>query len=303
MDNKKGAGSSFLPASIVAAAVILGGAWIYTTGMKATPASPGAKSSAAVLNSAAGHEGGALAPQEVKLPIAWGDLGAKLVGAGVIDREAFDAIYAARGGMPERERKLLTGLDNGNLTIDRNSAGVLLNIFWALGLGNKNRILEEGPMMDPRYGGAGRFASTGGWTLAKGDAMQHYSKHAFFTLTEEQQARVEGVAKNVYRPCCDNSTYFPDCNHGMAMLGLLEFLASGGATEEEMYRAALAVNAFWFPNEYATIAKYLTSRGGAPANANPKEILGVDYSSISGFRSIASRIPREESQPTGGCGV
>ena len=29
------------------------------------------------------------------------------------------------------------------------------------------------------------------------------------------------IAKGIYRPCCNNSTYFPDCNHGMAMLGLL----------------------------------------------------------------------------------
>ncbi len=315
MDNKKGAGGSFLPASIVAAAVILGGAWIYTTGMKATP------------NSTSGHEGGALAPQEVELPVAWGDLGVRMAEAGVIDRKQFEAVYAARGGLPMRERELLAGTGNGKVVMDRENAGVLLNLFWALGLGNKNRILEEGPMMSPQYGGlagAGRFASTGGWTLArpsfggqnldgraKGDpstelgasAMQHYSKHVFFALTGEQQARVEEMAKNIYRPCCDNSTYFPDCNHGMAMLGLLEFLASGGATEEEMYRAALAVNAFWFPDEYATIAKYLASQGKAPANAAPKEVLGADYSSISGFRNIASRIPRGDNQPTGGCGV
>jgi hypothetical protein len=123
----------------------------------------------------------------------------------------------------------------------------MLNMLWAFGLANKNPILENGPMMDPSYGGAGNFASTGGWTLAKGDTMSHYSMHTLVTLSPAQQALVEKVAKNVYRPCCRNSTYFPDCNHGMAMLGLLELLAGEGATEEEMYKTAQDVNALWFP--------------------------------------------------------
>jgi hypothetical protein len=46
-------------------------------------------------------------------------------------------------------------------------------------------------------------------------------------LTAEQQALVEEVAAEIYRPCCNNSTLFPDCNHGMAMLGFLELLACG----------------------------------------------------------------------------
>ena len=37
---------------------------------------------------------------------------------------------------------------------------------------------------------------------------------------------VEEIAGNIYRPCCGNSTAFPDCNHGMAMLGLIELMVS-----------------------------------------------------------------------------
>lgn len=122
-----------------------------------------------------------------------------------------------------------------------------LNLLWAFGLANKNRVLEMGPMMDPAYGGAGRFASTGGWTVGKGSPMDHYSMHEYLLLTEEQQDLVEKVAKNVYRPCCKNSAYFPDCNHGMAMLGLLEILASEGADEKTMYTAAEKANSMWFP--------------------------------------------------------
>ena len=100
--------------------------------------------------------------------IYWGDLGARLVEAGVIDPEKFPNYYNER-----------------NLEITPENSRVALNTLWAFGLANKNPILAEGPMMDPRYGGAGNFASTGGWTLARGDAMNHYSMHSFVTLTEE----------------------------------------------------------------------------------------------------------------------
>ena len=120
-----------------------------------------------------------------------------------------------------------------------------LNWYWAFGLANKNPVLEEGPMRDPRYETA-NFASTGGWTLATGDAMDHYSHHTFVAFTPDQQERLEKVSKNVYRPCCGNSTYFTDCNHGMAMLGMLEILAADNASESEMYAAAEAANALWF---------------------------------------------------------
>lgn len=122
-----------------------------------------------------------------------------------------------------------------------------LNILWALGLANKNPILEYGPMADPRYGGTERFASTGGWSLAVGNTMDHYSMHELVMLTSEQQELVERVSKNIYRPCCDNPAYFPDCNHGMAMLALLEIMASEDANEKELYAAAKEANGEWFP--------------------------------------------------------
>ena len=158
-------------------------------------------------------------------------------------------------------------------------------------------------MQDAGAGGAGRFASTGGWGLGVGEPMSHYSQHVLVSLTPAQQALVEKTAKNIYRPCCDNSTYFPDCNHGMAMLGLLELLAASDANESEIYEAALAVNRFWFPDNYETIDLYLKERGLSLALADPQEILGVNYSSASGYSRIALQVVREEKRLPGGCGV
>jgi len=253
----------------------------------------------------------AVLPEEgVVLPVIWGDLGAKMTSVGVIDKNAFEDIYLSRGGLSAQERKLLEGSDNGNIVINSKNSGFLLNLFWALGLGNKNAILENGPMTDKKYGGAGNFASTGGWTLSAGDSMDHYSRHRFIVLTLEQQALVEKVSKNIYRPCCGNSTYFPDCNHGMAMLGLLELMASQGVSENEMYEAALAVNSFWFPDTYLTIAKYMKSKGVAWSSVDAKEVLGVNYSSGGGYKQLVERMKAAEGgddgsrkNSGGGCSV
>jgi hypothetical protein len=241
-------------------------------------------------------------PQEgVVLPVVWGDLGKQMINAGVIDKQKFEALYTQRGGASEYEKNLLSGSDNGQIKIDMKNAGYILNLLWALGLGNQNDILDNGSMQ--KNGEAERFASTGGWTLAKGNVMDHYSKHKFAVLNKEQQERVEKVTKNIFRPCCGNSVYFPDCNHGMAMLGLMELMASQGASEQVMYETALAVNSYWFPDTYLTIAKFLDSNGTSWASTPPQALLSAQFSGSAGYRQIAAQVNPVKSDGGGGCGV
>ncbi len=170
---------------------------------------------------------------------SYGNLGPKLVAAGVIDAAKFKEIYAKSNQplTPDQEDILTKGSDQ-KIKVTRENSYFLLNFFWAVGLANKSPILDEGDMI--KYGGkqgAGNFASTGGWTLAKNDAMSYYSKSSLVPLTQEQQNLVNQVSSNIYRPCCNNPTSFPDCNHGMALLGVLELMAANGASENQMYEA------------------------------------------------------------------
>ncbi len=242
-------------------------------------------------------------PQGVELPIVWGDLGRQLVEKGVIDYEKISALYQRRGGLSAEEEKLLLSDNTGKLTITPQNASFILNLAWALGLANKNPILTEGPMVDKRYGGADKFASTGGWILADGNVMDHYSKYELVKLTEEQQALVERVAKNIYRPCCGNSTYFSDCNHGMAMLGLLQLMAAQGVSENEMYKYALSINSYWFPSTYATIAKFFKQQGIEWKDVNPRQVLSVDYSSAMGYSQVVKKVAPVNVDTGGSCSV
>ena len=239
----------------------------------------------------------------IKLPIKWGDLGKQMIGSGVIDADKFRSLFG--GQLPDDQEAMLTGNWDQPVIINQQNSRFLLDLFWALGLGNKNSILTEGEMANEQYGGAGNFASTGGWSLAKGQAMDHYSMHSFVSLKSEQQALVDEVSKNIYRPCCGNSTHFPDCNHGMAMLGLLELMAAQGATEQQMYDAALAVNSYWFPQTYLDLATYFNEQGQAWNQVDAKLALGQQYSSGQGYAATRKNIkslPQGQSGG-GGCGV
>ena len=294
------------PIAIVVAALILSGAWIY--GKREAASAIGAVSNQNIPGNQ--HEAVVAADDEVTpskgvvLSATWGNLGKQLVDVGAIDRDKFEQLYKSRGQLTNEYKDLLVGDKNGKIKITKENAGYYLNLFWALGLSSKNTILEKGPMMDPRFGGAQNFASTGGWTVAVGNPMDHYSKHTYFALTAAQENLVFKVAQGVYRPCCGNSTIFPDCNHGMAMLGLLELMASQGASEQEMWRAALTVNSYWFPDTYNTIATYMKNKGVEWKDVNPQEVLGANYSSAQGFAKIAAQVTDlHQHQSSGGCGV
>lgn len=240
----------------------------------------------------------------------YGDIGPQLLASGAIDEDKFAAAYE-RGGDPltVEQQGILTGGSDEEIVINRQNAHFLLNFFWALGLVNENPILEEGPMVTYSEGEIGRFASTGGWSLGTKAPTELYSSAQIISLTPEQQELVETVAAGVFRPCCNNPTIFPDCNHGMAMLGLLELLASNGAGEEELFQAAKSANAFWFPQQMLEVATYFQAVKSVDfADLDPRVAVGSTYFSGSGFQSVNAWLAdngliRQAPSQGGSCGV
>jgi hypothetical protein len=89
----------------------------------------------------------------------------------------------------------------------------------------------------------------------------------------------------------------------MAMLGLLELMASNGVSEADMYKAALQVNAYWFPDTYLTIAKYFKAQGTSWNTVDPKVALSAEYSSAAGYKRILSIVAPVTRSSGSGCGV
>ncbi|NOZ50577.1 MAG: hypothetical protein GXP37_11100 [Chloroflexi bacterium] len=253
----------------------------------------------------------AVSAPHYQLAASYSNLGPRLLETGGIDFEKFTAIYQ-RAGQPLSTKQLAI-LQKGTdepIVMNAKNAYFLLNFLWALGLVNKNPILTEGTMM--QYGGEAqiaRFASTGGWTIGSKQPAELYAASELISLTPEQQALLEEVAAAVYRPCCNNPTAFPDCNHGMAMLGLLELMASQGADANAMFEAAKWANAFWFPQQSQELARFFqASKNQDFDEINAQQAVSAATFSSSGFRSVHQWLADNnllEQAPSSGnsCGV
>ncbi len=247
------------------------------------------------------------------LTINFGNIGYRLVKDGAIDFEKFKAVYD-RAGTPltEKQLKVFTpeGL-NEPIVINRENSYFLLNLFWAFGLANKNPVLTEGEIVTRTKGRVERLASTGGWTIAAKPLEEFMAKSRLAVLTEEQQIRLQKVAENVYRPCCGNSTAFPDCNHGMALLGVLQLMAANDATEDEMFEAAKYFSAYWFPQQALDVAVYFKLKENIDfADLDARTFVSRQYFSARGWTQVKNwvlrNLPGIESPASGGgggCGV
>lgn len=249
-------------------------------------------------------------PKGFRLPVKLGDLGPQLQAAGAIDYKQFAAVYEQAGHpLTDEQIKILNEGSDQPVVINRDNAHFLLNFLWAVGLANQNPILTEGAMLKYSGGQIDTFASTGGWTIGTKPVTELYASVALIKLTPEQQARVEEVAQAVYRPCCNNPTLFPDCNHGMAMLGLLELMASQEATTDEMFTAAKQVNAFWFPQQTMELAAFFKATAGKTFDQiDPRQAVDANFASSDGFRQVHTWLATNgqlEQAPSqgGGCGT
>lgn len=238
-----------------------------------------------------------------KTALKWKDLGKQLVEVGAIDKQKYEEIFVSEADGKDH-MKYLDGNFDENITINEKNSRFMVNTLWALGLVQKSKVLDAGPM---RTGGnpTANFASTAGWTLGAKPAMELYSSATIIPLTEEQQELVKRIAENVFRPCCGNSTAFPDCNHGMAALGYIEWAVYNGLPENQIYKDLLAFNSFWFPQNYVDMAVYFDKQGTKWKDVDPKSALSASYSSVQGAQRIkqaVQSVPGVGGQG-GGCGV
>lgn len=249
-------------------------------------------------------------PDGYQVPALFGDVGPQLVAVGAIDLPTFLNLYQQQGKPLTNEQLDILSKETANrVVINANNAYFLLNFFWALGLTNQNPILTEGPMTSAGLDRIGNFASTAGWTIGAKSATELYSSRKILSLTDEQQTRLLEVASEVYRPCCNNPTHFPDCNHGMAMLGLLELMASQDATTDEMFDTAKYVTAYWYPQQMLEIATAFKAAENVDfSQVDARKAVSRQYASISGFQAVHQWLSQngllQQAPSSGGsCGV
>ena len=201
------------------------------------------------------------------------------------------------------EEEILNGTYNGYIQFNSTNSEFVQLALWSLGINNNDTIINKGQIINasvpyadqinsnaslkqkvtPQYVASHYFASTGGYgSLGK----LQLGELNIINLTSQQQALMYDVATHSYRPCCDNPTAFPDCNHGAAALGLIELLASQNANQTQMFSAIKYFYQYQFPQQYAEIAAYFDIHGENYSQINSSEIMSFSFSSYSGFSSV-----------------
>ena len=219
--------------------------------------------------------------------IVFGDSIQRLIAAGVIDPDEFRALT---NELPVWVERVLRGPSDDPIVFNGQTAPHLVNLLWPLGLANRAGFNEKSRLVTPLIP---NYASTGGWTLGREqNGYVYFNQIDAIHMTVEQEASVLDVATSTFRPCCDNSTFFQDCNHGSALLGLLQLAASQGVAIDGLYGVALAANSFWFPDYYVKTALYFSHFHRRSWDEVPARfILGAKFSSLTGWqRNVSKRL-------------
>jgi hypothetical protein len=166
----------------------------------------------------------AVPPEGQVLPITLDHAIPRLVAAGVVAPDKFRRLYAPRGGLPDWVGHLFEAPSEEPIRFSAETVPYLLNLLWAVGLATKAGFNARSPLAE---GDPDRFASTGGWLLGRAErGGTYFNQVETVALNPDQEALVLAAAEAIFRPCCNNSTFFQDCNHGSAVLGLLELGAA-----------------------------------------------------------------------------
>jgi len=245
-----------------------------------------------------------LPQQGFVLPAKWGDSVKRLVDSGALNISFLNS-SASQAGQPltADQKAILNGTSNESITINANDTVFLLLALWSLGINNNNTIITKGPIMS--YGNPDEFASTGGYGPV---GTLHIGGLDILRLNASEQAIANYTAMNSYRPCCNNPTGFPDCNHGAAALGLIELMASQGANSTAIFNALKEFNSFEFPQQYLDVAVYLQETGSSFNSVPASLIMSANMSSASAAGRIQSYISRhganqQQADGGGACGA
>lgn len=218
----------------------------------------------------------------IALNVTWGSFAPILVEEGVLDVSKLNLALKRSGYQLTKEQEdILKYGSNKTIHVSQKNSLFITNLFWALGLSNNITILKKGRISaEPSM--VSKYASTGGWTLGNESGQVYLSSLKLINLSDKQTMLVWNITSNTYRPCCNNPASFPDCNHGMAALGLTELMISQNLTNEEINKVLLIVNSYWFPQDYLELAAFFKLRGKEWEDIDPKILLSKNYSSSYG---------------------
>lgn len=248
------------------------------------------------------------------LPAKWGDIVHEAVLANVINVKNLSLILNySKEPLTPSEMRILNGTSTANIILNSSDALFVVDVLWGVGINNNNPIISNGSISQYNnytytVNGITKiytetpydYASTGGYG-ALGNLQ--LGKLNLISLTPQQQDLANFVAMHSYRPCCNNPTSFPDCNHGAAALALVEIMASQGNGVNATFTAVKDFNSLYFTQQYIYDAIYLASQGTSWNNVSPSIVTGYNFSSYSGASKVQQYVQQKLISKVGGSGA
>ncbi len=242
------------------------------------------------------------------LPFKWGDSIRKLIQAGALNVSNLTIILNnSHQPLTFSEKEILNGTYSGYIQFNSTNTEFIQLVLWGLGINDNNTIITKGAIINasvpyansinnnatlrqrlnqnvtPYWAASRYFASTGGYGPI---GKLQLGMLDIISLSSSEQVIADYTAENSYRPCCDNPTAFPDCNHGAAALGLIELLASQGANQGQIFSAVRYFNQYQFPQQYSEIAAYFDSQRQNYSQVNSSKVMSYSFSSLSGYYAV-----------------
>lgn len=239
-----------------------------------------------------GIEGQLFPPQGHTLPVKWDTVPEMLVKSGALNVSLIkNALQQDGQPLTRYEQGVLNGTETGNVILNYTDMPFVLYLLWGIGINNNNTIINEGPMT--HFGGnVNNLASTAGYAPLGRLSLGQID---LIRMTPAEQNISNYVAENTYRPCCNNPTMFPDCNHGAAALGLIELMAAQGFNQSTIFTGVEEFDVMAFPNQYVTIAEYLGMKGSSWSEMPARTILSSNFSSAAGFSQVQAYVSAHQS--------
>lgn len=95
-------------------------------------------------------------------------------------------------------------------------------------------------------------------------------------LSTSEKTRFDKLTKEeIYHPCCDGPVQGCECEHAVALRGLVKFMLKEDKNDEEIKKQSFEWLKYFFQQHYVNVAKYLQNQGKDIAIMGPGKEFGL----------------------------
>lgn len=122
-------------------------------------------------------------------------------------------------------------------------------------------------------------------------------------LSASEKTRFDKLTtEEIYHPCCDGPVQGCECEHAVALRGLVKFMLKEGKNDDEIKKQSFEWLKYFFQQHYVNVAKYLQNQGKDIAMMGPGKEFGLASYGAKVQQALQGGVRLEDlPQQKGGC--